>query len=70
MTDREQQSPLDMDPDQVRQAQDAAAANRDDAGSDPQEAHGGSMAPGLVDDTGHQADDPGDIGGDMADARP
>ncbi len=31
----------------------------DDPGAtDPQEAHGGSMAPGLVDDTGHPVTEP------------
>ena len=61
---------LDPDPETARQAQEAAPADPHEAGLDPQEAHGGSMAPGLVDDTGHQVDDPGDVGGDMADARP
>jgi hypothetical protein len=56
MTD---EHPLDADPETARQAQEAAPPDPHEAGLDPQEAHGGSMAPGLVDDTGHQiAEDP------------
>lgn len=35
-----------------------AATDSDSDGPDPQEAHGGSMAPGLVSDTGELISDP------------
>ncbi len=63
-------SSVGPNPETVRKAQEAARHDHDDAELDPQAAHGGSMAPDLVDDTGHELDDPGDVGGDMADARP
>ncbi len=63
-------SSVGPNPETVRQAQEAARHDAHETDTDPQEAHGGSMAPGLVDDTGNELDDPGDMGGDMADARP
>jgi hypothetical protein len=70
MTDRQQQGSMDPDPQTVRQAQEANPPEPHGVTADPQEAHGGSMAPGLVDGTGHRLDDPGDVGGDLTNSRP